>query len=355
MLQELSSLKSTGHNLDGIVSRKQQSQALAMNTLAAKPRVPLVSVVKKPVMDIARSAPKQNPSHAPAPATTLMRRAVHKPQIPLKRTVNTVVPLAATTPSGVASHIVPKMSLSHIDPLKQAHAERIAKNDKVQRFQPSHGTLNNAAVQRRVATGTRPKSQQATPVATQDAQRAPRQPLDMFERALQSATAHEQPFVDPQKHGKRVSKAMYSFALACVAVILIGGVYAYKNVGNAKLYLASSTAGFQASLPSYQPPGFGLGALQASAGQVAENFHSTSDSRAFTLTEKPSSWDSDTLRQTFVVGVANQNYQTVESAGRTIYIYGNRNATWVNGGIWYQVRSQGSLSTQQLIQIATSL
>jgi len=48
-------------------------------------------------------------------------------------------------------------------------------------------------------------------------------------------------------------------------------------------------------------------------------------------------------------------HQTVQASGLTIYLYNDHSATWVNGGIWYVVQSDGSLNDRQLIDLATSL
>ena len=47
--------------------------------------------------------------------------------------------------------------------------------------------------------------------------------------------------------------------------------------------------------------------------------------------------------------------QTIDTAGRTVYIYGNDNASWVDNGIWYQVTSNGDLSNTDVLNIASSL
>ena len=54
------------------------------------------------------------------------------------------------------------------------------------------------------------------------------------------------------------------------------------------------------------------------------------------------------------VASSGQNYQTIEDAGRTIYMYSG-NATWVNGNVWYRITGNSSLSSGQLTNIATSM
>ena len=54
------------------------------------------------------------------------------------------------------------------------------------------------------------------------------------------------------------------------------------------------------------------------------------------------------------VAPTDPNYQVVVGGGRTVYLYGSRNATWVNNGLWYVLQGNDSLSNQQLVQLATS-
>jgi hypothetical protein len=70
--------------------------------------------------------------------------------------------------------------------------------------------------------------------------------------------------------------------------------------------------------------------------------------------QKQSTWDSTALHDNFVAA-KNGSYQTIQSAGRTIYTYGNGNATWVNSGVWYQVTSNGSLKMNDLVNLANSM
>ncbi|HXR49659.1 MAG TPA: hypothetical protein VN778_01380, partial [Verrucomicrobiae bacterium] len=128
----------------------------------------------------------------------------------------------------------------------------------------------------------------------------------------------------------------------------------YANLTSIQLQVASSKAGFTANLPSYQPIGYSFAHLNYSPGNVAMQFQSNSDSRAYAISEKLSAWDSQTLRSDFVAGIG-QDYQTVQTAGHTLYVYGKNNATWVNSGIWYQIKSDGALSVHQLVELASSM
>ena len=179
----------------------------------------------------------------------------------------------------------------------------------------------------------------------------------MFQKALAEATAHQQPFfTPPQKTGSShglTSRAARSVS-AGLLIVLLAGFVTYQNIPNIKLSLASSRVGFEASLPSYRPAGFAVGTMSYGVGNVAINYHSNSDTRAYTLTEKASNWDSQTLRDVYVVTSAGQAYQTVQSSGRTIYLFAH-NATWVNNGVWYEIQNNGNLSSRQLVDLASSL
>jgi hypothetical protein len=107
-------------------------------------------------------------------------------------------------------------------------------------------------------------------------------------------------------------------------------------------------------MPGYKPDGFKLDQMDYSTGVAAIHFASNSDERSFALTEKQSDLDSAGLRDSFVTS-EQQPYQTIETAGRTVYLYGEHNATWVSGGVWYQLRGAGALSDHQLVEIAKSL
>jgi hypothetical protein len=107
-------------------------------------------------------------------------------------------------------------------------------------------------------------------------------------------------------------------------------------------------------LPGYQPAGYSLGQLSYSAGSVATQFESNSDGRHYTLTQKASPWDNQTLLDSYVKP-NNAHYEAVPTGDLTIYLYGNGAASWINHGLWYTVQSDGSLTHDQLVSLAKSL
>ncbi len=140
-----------------------------------------------------------------------------------------------------------------------------------------------------------------------------------------------------------------------LAALLIAGFIAYQNMPNLAMRVAAARAGFPATMPSYQPAGFALdGAIQYYPGQITVNFKSDSDNRIFSVTQKPSKWTSETLLDR-VVAIDSRPYQTFQDKGKIIYIYDGSNATWVSGGIWYEIAGNSSLTSDQLLRIASSL
>ncbi len=172
---------------------------------------------------------------------------------------------------------------------------------------------------------------------------------DLFETAMHNSTSHT-----AKKHviHKRRHKAA-RLAVAAASLLLLVGFFAYQNAPNLALKRASSTIGFTANVPTYQPSGFRRsGPVQYQPGKVTISFRSNSDSRAYTLTQASSSIDDQTIRNRFLKG---QDYQTITANGQTSYLYGADNLTWTRNGIWYTIDGDSALSKDQLLNIASSL
>lgn len=334
-------------NVDGILPKHVTGAVLKKPITYGQP---IKSVVKKPVMDMARTPATHVPKRSLQPGQTLMRRALAKPAPTLKRQTKVLVPNAAKAGVTIAN-LKPKTSAATVDNKKMQHAQLIPKSDLVSRFSfgavvGSSGLSLSAAASRAVIAS----HHVASGLAKQPS-------LDMFERALAQASGHEQKtptHVKKSLKSARKGQRRLNLAASTLAVLMLGGFIGYQQMPNMKFQYASSRAGFHAALPTYRPAGFSLGKLSYQAGAVNVNFHSNSDDRAFAISQKVSDWDSQALRDNFVAS-SGQPYHTTESGGRTIYLYGNNNATWVNSGVWYQVSAGSSLNESQLTQLAASM
>lgn len=321
-------------------------------------------------MDIRRAPAGHLKHHQPEPSKTLMRKVVKKPEPSLKRSLKTQArtDMLARTPTQV---LVAKPSLNHIDEIRLKRAEHIAKNTMVSRFggleAPIKQHVTHAAHKvshdvEAVIASVSGEISNIQPVYAATAGAGIRPSMDIFEQALARANSHKETYISPKKAHKQakrgqrhLSKRLARSGSLALAVLLIGGFIAYQNSANLTMRVASSKAGFHANMPGFKPSGFAVGKFQYGAGFVAVNFHSNSDNRAFNITQKASNWDSAALLNEYVASAPGNSYQTLEANGRTIYTYGNNNATWVDHGVWYNVESNGSLSTTQLVNLATSM
>lgn len=308
---------------------------------------------KKPVMDIARPSPRTAKPHTPEKAQTLSRTAVKKPAKPA--TVSKTVTKAKHIPVITAG-----TSARPVDATRLAEAQKVPQSQLITHFTPTVVPQANHPHAVKPKPSARPAVDIAPHVSAPLMPQPVAQPTNIFEHALQQATAHEAPLLSKKalKTRKQHKSARgLKVATGMLVVLAIGGFVAYQNMTAVTLKLASRKAGFVASLPRDVPSGYSRGDLKYEAGLVAVSFQSNSDKRNYAVTEKLSNWDSQTLRENFVTTTANNSFQTIEAAGQTIYLFGTstKTATWVSGGVWYQVDSAGSLSDHQLIELATSM
>ena len=144
-------------------------------------------------------------------------------------------------------------------------------------------------------------------------------------------------------------------AVSFASLALISGFIIYNSLPSLTMRVAASRAGFDASVPSYQPSGYSFeGPVSYGPGRVVIKFNSKTDDRSYSIVQKESAWDSASLLDNFVVDEA-ENYLTFEEHGLTVFLLENSRATWVDDGIWYEVSGDAELNSEQLLKIASSL
>lgn len=352
-----SHLESTpkARSIDGVVRTNRQAAVSPQPVTAIASTSPAVS--RKAHLP----APKAK-GHKPHTSNTLMRSSVIKPapgRQPSLHPITRTDILAAQPSIAVTS----KLSAHGVDKRRQARASRVGKSKLVSRFgsletQPS-AALASPAAEPAAEIIVPPSPQQEVIRLKPRFNNLPGQKsMDIFQKALMQATSHvdAKPSARPHRAARKAARRhrLASASTAALAVVLVGGFLAYQNTANMTLRLASHRAGFAATMPSYRPSGFSVGRFAYSPGSITLSFVSNSDAgRHFAITEKPSSWDSETLLNNFVATVG-QDYQTVQAAGRTLYVTDTK-ATWVNNGIWYEVDTASALSPSQLIDLASSM
>lgn len=151
---------------------------------------------------------------------------------------------------------------------------------------------------------------------------------------------------------KRRYKFVNIFSIGLIILMLIGG-FVYLYLPNISMQFASAQANISATYPKYCPDGYSWDAVSYSEGEVNIKFHANTGSSKFAIRQSKSSWDSTAVKNQ-VSKDSNGEFITTEERGLTIYTYGG-NASWVNGGILYNITGDAPLSGDQIRRIATSL
>ncbi len=145
-----------------------------------------------------------------------------------------------------------------------------------------------------------------------------------------------------------------AIAATVASIVVLGAYFTYLNIPNMALRVAASRAGLDANIPSYHPTGFAFsGPVSYAKGQLTLGFDSNSDDHSYTITERSSNWDSQSLLDNYVAQ-AHDQYLTFQERGLTIYVYDNNHASWVDGGVWYTIEGNALLNTEQVLKIAAS-
>ncbi|MDB5164158.1 MAG: hypothetical protein JWS12_776 [Candidatus Saccharibacteria bacterium] len=305
-----------------------------------------------------RPTARQVKHHQPEHAKTLMRQAVKKPHTKPTNSPTISDAIATVTHAAFAP-------IEHLNSERIARAQKIHKSKLVSRFGGFSPVVSQKTVHMPVQPAPHsPHHKHEVSVAQQRVAHA--KPVtsskgDVFTEALKRADSLAEPLQRTTKTRHKVAKKLgisaraLSVSAGVLAVVVLAGFFGYQNTANLSMRVAAAKAGIHAKLPSYHPSGFAIrGPIQYSPGQITVSFKSHADDRNFKLTQQTSNWNTDTLLNKYVT-VNSQPYQTFEANDKTIYIYGNSNATWVNNGIWYQISGNSSLNSDQLLHIASSL
>ena len=330
---------------------------------AIHPTMPAAQPVKIAVAttDVASKPTKHTPSRQPQASHTLMRQIVKKPaaKAPHRSKAQGHIQGHIETPARPApSTELAKLSAKNLYSRRLLRARRIAKSQSVSHFLPVSALPDRpaptpvAADSVKAAANRQPAHKPTAPKPAPAIGKQPRTTDELLDRAIQQATSHNQPAPARAKHGRKKRRLGLAASMALAVVLL--GVITAQNLPEVNRQMVSAKAGFNVGLPDHLPSGFNLDQLDYSNGTAVLRFHSNNNDRRYTITEKRSSWDSDSLQRNFLAAV-DPDYQAVAANGHTIYLYGEHNATWVNGGVWYIIRSNGALNDHQLAELASSL
>ena len=283
--------------------------------------------------------------HKPQHAKTLMRSAVKKPS-PQRHNQDQVIAPPVLRPTIPAERL--------------ARAKAVSKSKLISRFHTFAGVDPPATK----SSNPLPHTHAREPISHHHT--APINPAasivesteDFLASALSQATSHEQtlPKHSKTRHKKLgISSRIVNVSAAVLVVVVLSGFIAYQNLPNISMRLAAQKAGIAASLPRFSPSGFSLNrSIATQPGRILLSFHSNSDSRNFHISQTASDWNSQTLASNYLVEQGQHYEQVNQPNGQIIFLYGNANATWVNGGIWYRIEGNSSLTSSQLLKVASS-
>lgn len=301
----------------------------------------------------ATPTPATKVHHTTTKSKTLMRTTVAKP---VQRTIHAkAAPVTATTPATTPPE-QPTAIVPTLKPERILRAHHVAKSTLIRKFSSDRPT----SVIREAVLAVKQAPEQAPPLT--DAAHTIATPAadGVFEKALENATSHMQQPLRKKRLHERVAKKLHIQPRTVIAgslstlTLLVGAFWAYQHMPSVAMRIATARAGVAASLPAYQPAGYSLkGPIEAAPGKVSVQYTSNSDDRAFKIVQQSSDWNSQTLLDNFVLGEHNQ-YQSMQIGGRTVYLY-DSGATWVDGGIWYQINGDSSLSSEQIRRIIDGL
>lgn len=335
--------RSTGSNIDGIVSGPKPSPA------------PLKNPHFKPSLDRqVHDISMVHQRHA-TKSKTLMRAAVKKPgtqvnQQPKQQTPTHYPVVHAASSYKTASLIDARLGRAASTPTHSSVSKY--STQPIQKLKP---TLTHLPVAAPIA---HPQPKQTVHTA------APK-PInhgssEFIAAQLAKQPDSEQPLPKKKPLHKRLSgmfkgKKVRSIAATTTAGLLLGGFIAYQNLPSISLALANRTSGMSAKIPKGVPSNFAISRkIDASKGQVTLLFSSRTDDRQFTITQQVSDMNSEELEKALAAS-SRKTLQSYDSNGLKIFITGQGEADWVDGGTRVDVSGKSGLSSEQLATIARSL
>lgn len=292
--------------------------------------------------------------------------AHHKPQksITLKRTQpkkTQHIASAKSLPLSTKGTVTVKSGGSHLHTTKRLErAKQINKSNSISRFNLTSSvpgvTKQHQPLEVQPAPST-PAFHTSVPKVHHASKSSGE---DLFNAALSKADSHKQVHHKVSRRKHRIAKKLGisaragNIVTAILVIAVLGSFIAYQNASNLSMRVAASKSGLStAALPNYKPAGFSLNRhIGSEPGQVTLNYQSNSDDRSFTVTQASSSWSSQTLADSFLND--KQAERVVQSDGKVVYLYNGSDATWVEGGVWYRVEGNSSLTPDQLLQLANS-
>lgn len=293
-------------------------------------------------------------------STTLSRRHVQRP---VAATPQPIVAPRAKQAVHVTSPVSQSAAIQKFNPAPAVSTVPQARPD---RLAQTHPVVHRAAA--RVQTTTTPRQQRRAVQQKLDTQQklsvTPVQPTASLKSAKvlknEAILAALNKEIDHKKsrrpkavkHQSRFGRFI-SFAMPSLAIILLAGYFTYLSMPQLSIRMAAIQSGINAKYPGYSPNGYSLsGPIAFKEGEVTMKFAYADNSQGYTINQVRSSWDSAAVKE--FVASQTKDATTTVADGLTIYTYGS-NAAWVNSGVFYTLKGDAPLSSDQITRIATSM
>lgn len=295
-------------------------------------------------------------------STTLSRKVVKNPH---KKAPNIHAKSTPNAPAGIATVSPEKTALfKKIPEARLARAMSQKTSSVISKFSRDMSSVkpvinHNLKVKQ-------PNTPNKTASSTYSTVAQPNLQKQVFQHNVSNKTSHRNEIINVPKsettpvhkkaaHTVARKRYMTGLVAACFAFLLLGGFIAYQRIPQVAVKVAARQAGFSAKVPTSIPSGFSFKSpVKAEKDSLAISYNSNTDSRNFVVTQKPTTWTSESLLSSFLVNSKRQ-YQTYYDKGLTVFVYDTSNATWVDKGIWYTIETDGSLSSEQILSIASSI
>lgn len=350
-----------GKKYDALTGAALESHS---ETHIENPHKPKVITDVKPIYHSEKIEPRRahDLHHHTAKAHTLKRELVHKPDQEQAHNQHLDTHVSSTVFSAPPPHIHP----SSANQERLERASSVLQSSKISRFgkpdelhvQKKQQILDVVEAPKQISSSThqshtKPTDNHTHTVASPSSAHThitqPRTPT------IHATTRHNKTPLHHRIRHKLIGRTYATgIVTAGLAALLFGSFFAYQHVPQVALQVAERQAGIEGKLPQTLSGYSMKKPIQYSNGQITISFASNSDNRSYTVAERTSNWNSEALRINFVA-TKSVDYESMLDRGRTIFFYGGNNATWVDGGIWYEVEGNESMSKSQLLQIIASL
>lgn len=286
----------------------------------------------------------QNVHQRPQKSQTLYRKALKRPEHPAAEQTHPA-PEASQTPAPIHKHERSPMISRFAAPTQTTPAEPTPPPQIVEKLNvtPVHSSVVRA-VQRQAM-------QKTTPSLPEE----PQSGKELKEMLIKERLAEVgEPPEHPHEHRARRQPRIVTILASTLSLLILGGYITYMHLPDISMKVAASRAGVDATFPNYQPDGYSLnGPITYAPGEIIINYKSNSNENGFRLTEKASNWDSQAVLDNLVTKQS-ENYLTFHERGVTVYTFDNK-AAWVNGGLLYTIDGDATLSSEQILRVATSM